>query len=261
MFEQDRVLLRLQQRVLSDKDVLVCFLTGSYGQDKQDPFSDLDVVMVFASAETRDLAYQVRREFVRSVLPYVPACSFDATHVRPYFHIALYSNGAKVDYRYETKESLEPNVRDREIRLLKDSDGWGERFQRSTAQLSGNQRLAAITAAEMAAIDERFWIMFMDVYRQVLRGDYEKPFPVYLQLLTFTLPKFLNLLPAEEPARQGLIGAAYRRNPEATAEHLRELLRAYLAARKAIIRRHRLSYEPDAALERELLRKINISGS
>ncbi|MGD8806487.1 MAG: nucleotidyltransferase domain-containing protein [Chloroflexota bacterium] len=257
MFEQDRVLLRLRQRVLAEESIKVCFLSGSYGKGTQDRFSDLDVVMVFVDDEARDAAYRGRRDFARSVLPYVPACSFDASHVRPYLHIALYSNGAKVDYRYESKETLEPNAGDREIQLLKDSENWGEKFQRSAGQLSGAPALPTVTTGDMAVIDERFWIMFMDVYRQVLRGDYDKPFPIYLQLLYFTLPTFLRLLPAEEPARDGLIVAAYRRNPEATAQHLRELLQAYLVARQAIIRRHHLQYEPNAAFERELLRKIN----
>jgi signal-transduction protein with cAMP-binding, CBS, and nucleotidyltransferase domain len=89
MFEQDRVLLRLQQRVLAEPEVLVCFLSGSYGRGEQDAFSDLDVAMVFADEDSRETAFEQRRDFVRSVLPYVPAKSFDAAHVRPYFHIAL----------------------------------------------------------------------------------------------------------------------------------------------------------------------------
>lgn len=257
MFEQDRVLLRLQQRVLSDADILVCFLSGSYGRGTQDAFSDLDVVLVFKDDDARDVAYQGRRGFVRSVLPYVPACSFDAAHVRPHFHVALYSNGAKVDYRFETKDSLQPTAWDRDIRLVKDSNDWGANFQKVARQSSGAQMLPTITARELASLDERFWIMFMDVYRQVLRGDYDKPFPVYLELLSFTLPTLLRLLPPEEPIREGLIGAAYEREPQATAEYLRSLLAAYREARQAIIRRHHLQYEPNAAFERELLRKIS----
>ncbi len=257
MFEQDRVLLRLQQRVLAEPEVLVCFLSGSYGRGTQDAFSDLDVALIFADEAGRDSAYEKRREFVRSVLPYVPAKSFDAIHIRPYFHIALYSNGTKVDYRYETKESLAPNPWDREIRLLKDNDGWGQSFQEQSAQLHGSLPLPTTTAEQLTGLDQRFWVMFVDVYRLVLRGDYDKPFPVYLQLLYFTLPELLRLLPAEDSARQGLIGAYYQRDTQITIVHLRELLSAYLAARQAIVRRHRLQFVADDALERELRRKIN----
>ena len=257
MFEQDRVLLRLQQRVLAEPEVLVCFLSGSYGRGEQDAFSDLDVVMVFSNEGSRDAAFEQRKEFVRSVLPYVPTKSFDATHVRPYFHIALYSNGTKVDYRYETRETLIPNPWDRELRLLKDSEGWGKAFQESAIQLSGSLPLPTITAKELTSLDERFWVMFMDVYRQILRGDYDKPFPVYLQLLYYSIPRLLRLLPHEEPTRQALINASFGHDLRATADHLRRLLEAYLAARQAIVHRHRLLFAPNEALEIELLRRIN----
>lgn len=257
MFEQDRVLLRLQQRVLTVPEIKVCFLSGSYGRGTQDAFSDLDVALIFADEKSRAAAFEERRAFVRSVLPYVPAKSFDATHVRPYFHIALYSNGAKVDFRYETIDSLEPSVWDRDIHILKDSDGWGEAFQHAAQQLSGVFLDSSITDEELTALDERFWIMFMDVYRRILRGDSDKPYPIYLQLLGFTLPSLLRLLPAGDPAREALIGTAYSRDTTATAEHLRQLLGRYLAARQAIISRHRLNYEPNVVLEQQLLRKIN----
>jgi hypothetical protein len=128
MFEQDRLLVRLQQHVLRERDILVCFLAGSYGRNTHDAYSDLDVALVFAGEAEREAAFGRRREFVRAVLPYVPAKSFDAVHVRPFFHIALYGNGAKVDYRYETQQLLRPNPWDRKIRILKDTDGWGENF-------------------------------------------------------------------------------------------------------------------------------------
>lgn len=256
MFEQDRVLLRLQQRILAEPQVLVCFLSGSYGRGTQDAFSDLDVALVYADDDTRVRAYEERREFVRSVLPYVPAKSFDATHVRPYLHIAIYSNGSKVDYRYETKHSLAPNPWDREIRLLKDDGDWGKEFQRSCLKLAATAPPPVTSAEDLARLDDRFWIMFMDVYRQVLRGNCDKPFTVYLQLLHFTLPQLLRLLPAEEPAGQALISVNYQRDARVSIVNLRGLLRAYLAARAAVVQRHRLAFVPDETLERELQRKI-----
>jgi predicted nucleotidyltransferase len=158
MFEQDRVIMRLQQRVLTKSDILTCFLSGSFGRRTQDAYSDLDVALVFADLETREAAWQERRDFVQSVLPYVAAKSFDADHVRPYFHIALYSNGAKVDYRYETPETLSPNSWDRHMRILKDSDSWGETFQADSAQAFRPQ--PQISAEELTRLDNRFWIMF-----------------------------------------------------------------------------------------------------
>jgi hypothetical protein len=256
MFEQDRVIVRLQQRVLGEAGILTCFLAGSYGRRTADAYSDLDVVLVFAGEEERTAAYGKRREFAQSVLPYVPARSFDADHIKPYFHIALYSNGAKVDYSYETRGSLQLNPWHRDIRLLKDSDGWGERYQAASAQLPPTITLAGITLEELVALDNRFWVMFWDVYRQLLRGDFDKPFPVYIQLLYFVVPTFLQLLPPEEPAHQALIQATFSQDTAATLAHLRRLFTAYLEARSAIVRRHQLAFLPQSQFESAIQRLV-----
>ncbi|MCI0395842.1 MAG: nucleotidyltransferase domain-containing protein [Chloroflexi bacterium] len=249
MFEQDRVLVRLQQYVLREDEILVCFLAGSYGRGAQDPFSDLDVIFVYQDDARRETAYARRRDIVQAVLPYVPAYSFDAAHVRPYFHIALYSNGAKVDYRFETLQSLEPSPWQWELRLLKDTNGWGQQFQAASASQPAAAPQPTITTAELTALDSRLWVMFMDIYRQLLRGDHDKPFPIYLQILYFTLPELLGLLPAEDPAHQALLQASYSHDTQATLTHLRRLFDAYLDARAAVIRRHNLAFTPDRAFE------------
>ena len=256
MFEQDRLLVRFQQLVDREADILTCFLSGSYGRGTQDRFSDLDVALVFAGRLNREAAYQRRVEFAKSVLPYVASISFDATHVRPYLHIALYSNGAKVDFRYETRDSLEPNPWDREIRLIKDTDGWGERFQAASAALPPIIPRPTITSDILADLNKRFWVMFMDIYRQLLRGDYDRPYPIYLELVYFTVPELLSLLPPEDPAHQGLIQASFSQDTKATLAHLRSLLDAYLAAREAVIRRHNLGFVADDIFERELRKRL-----
>lgn len=254
MFEQDRVIVRLQQRVLAERDVAACFLAGSYGRHRDDAYSDLDVALVFTGADKREAAWQRRREFVRSVTPYVPAKSFDAAHIRPYFHITLYSNGTKADYRYETMDDLPPTSWDRDIRILKDSDGWAEQYQAACAQAVG--ALPRLTASELDRLDERFWVMFWDVFRQVLRGDNDKPFTIYLELLHFTLPPLLHVLPPQEPARKGLLHAYFVPDTKATAAHLSELLTAYLAARTAVVRRLNLMFTPDTRFENEVQRLV-----
>jgi predicted nucleotidyltransferase len=258
MFEQDRTLVRLQQQVLRERDILVCFLAGSYGRGLQDAYSDLDVALVFKGDAEREAAYARRRDFVRSILPYVPAKSFDADHVRPFLHIALYGNGAKVDYRYETKEGLQPNPWDRQIRILKDDkEGWGEKFQAAAGQLSPVIPKPTTTAQTLADLDNRFWVMYMDIYRQLLRGDHEKPFPVYLELLYFTVPQLLRLLPPDDPAHQGLIDVQYTPDTKVTLRHLRAVFEGYLEARSAVVRRHKLAFLADSAFENELKKRLN----
>lgn len=254
MFEQDRVIVRLQQRVMREPQVLVCFLAGSYGRRTQDAYSDLDVALVFGSSTEREASFSQRVAFVQSVLPYVPAKSFDADHIRPYFHIVLYGNGTKADFRYETQEELQPNPWDRELRILKDHAGWGEQYQAACAQLAFPS--PTISAGELEALDNRFWVMFWDSYRQILRGNYDKPFGVYLQLFEFTFKRLIELLPAEDPARAPLFVLHYHPQSQTTLPHLQQLLQAYRQAREAVVRRYKLMFMPNVAFERELLRQI-----
>jgi hypothetical protein len=258
MFEQDRVIVRLQQRILREPDVFACFLAGSVGRRSNDGYSDLDVALVFASAAYREAAWQNRYHFVKSVLPYVPAKSFDAIHVRPYLHIALYGNGAKVDYRYETTESLRPNAWDREINILKDEQGWCERFKAASERASLNQ--PSLTAAELVDLDNRFWVMFWDTYRLLLRGDSDKPFTIYLELLHFSLPPLLRLLPPDDPARPDLLQASFGHDTKATVGRMAHLLDAYLAARTAIVQRLNLEFIPDRGFEQAIGRLVERAG-
>ncbi|MEM7117207.1 MAG: nucleotidyltransferase domain-containing protein [Chloroflexota bacterium] len=254
MFEQDRVISRLQQRVLRESTIVACFLGGSHGRRRDDAYSDLDVAFIFEGDASRDLAWPQRREFIQSILPYVPARSFDGAHVRPFFHIALYSNGAKVDYRYESQESLQPNPWDAEIRILKDKNGWVDSFQAQSQALALPQ--PRISVEELTALDERFWVMFWDILRLLARGDRDKPFTIYLEMLHFTLPTLLHNLPPEDPAHKALMSAQYGPQAAAIRQHMGQLHNAYLAARSAIVRRQQLRFLPNQGFETAVKRLI-----
>ncbi len=256
LFEQDRVLVRLQQRVQGERGIAACFLSGSFGRRTEDAFSDLDVALIFDDETVRQTAWAERRAFVRSIVPFVAVKSFDAVHIRPYFHIALYSNGAKVDFRYESKDTLQPSYWDRDIRILKDDAGWLESFQTQAAQAPLVQ--PRLTVDELTALDEQFWVMFMDVYRLLQRGDADKPFTIYLELLHFTLPPLLRVLPPEEPARQNLLRAGFSSDTKQTLVGLAALLEAYVSARTAVTQRFHLPFTPETSFEsaiRQLIEK------
>ena len=106
-----------------------------------------------------------------------------------------------------------------------------------------------LTAAQLKALDERFWVMLWDTYRLLLRGDNDKPFTIYLELLHFTLPPLLNILPPEDPARQPLLRAQFNQDTKTTAGHLNNLLQAYLKARTAVVTRLHLDFMPDTRFE------------
>ncbi len=255
MFEQERVIGRLQRRVLSEPTIIACFLSGSFGRQTADAYADLDLALIFAGSAARDHAWPRRAEFARSVMPYVPMKAFTAQHVRPYFYIALLANGSKIDFRYEASGELLPNPWDAQIRVLKDTDGWAEAYQAECARLSKPQ--AMVDRAEMVAIDQRFWVMFWDTLRLLARGDADKPFPIYLQMLAFTLPTLLHALPAEDAAHQALLNVTYRgEDTRLTGEALRQLMHAYVQARAAIVARYALQPAGDAAFEGEISRLI-----
>ena len=248
MFEQDRFLVRLQQYVLHQSAIAVCFLSGSYGRRQEDPYSDLDVAFVFTDDARRDMIWRQRHEVINQAMPYVPARSFDATHVRPFFHIALYSNGAKVDYRYEVMAQMSPNPWDRDLRILKDTpEKWSEAYQYACAQTY--HTMPRLTTAELTDLDNRFWVMFWDVFRQVLRGDHDKPFEIYVQLLHFSLPPLLQVLPPEDPARRRVQQAFFSADTQATARHMAQLLQGYVAVRSAVIQRLNLDFMANHSFE------------
>ncbi len=254
MFEQERFVGRLQRHVMGEQAVSVCFLSGSFGRRAEDAYSDVDVVLVYDDEASRTAAWNEREAFVRAVMPYVPARSFDADHVRPYLHIALYSNGTKADYLFESRDTLAPVPWQREIRTLKDRDGWADTYQAESARLALPQPY--LSGQELTEIDNRFWVMLWDVLRQLKRGDADKPFATYLDLLYFTLPPLVRTLPPEDPAYGPLIGALYSADTETTAAGVAALLESYLAARAAIVRRENLIFVPDAAFESEMRRQV-----
>lgn len=254
MFEQDRLLVRLQQRVMGEMSIAACFLSGSYGRRQEDAYSDMDVAFIFNSSDRRDEAWQKRRPFIQSITPYVPAKSFDGTHIRPYFHIALYSNGTKVDFRYEVKDEIMPHPRDRDLRIIKDDKSWVEAYQARCAQMV--ETLPRLEAETLLQLDERFWVMFWDVFRLVLRGDVDKPFPIYLDLLQGTLPPFLDVLPVGSTERSALLSAYFGKDVKMTRRHLKELLEAYVAARTAVVQRQHLDVTFDRKFETAVQRLV-----
>jgi hypothetical protein len=254
MFEQERVIGRLQRRVLGEASIMACFLSGSYGRRADDDYSDIDVTLVYGDDLAREMAWIERKEFAKSVMPYVPLKAFDGEHIRPNFYITLFSNGSKIDYRYESAKSITPNPWDNQIRILKDSEGWAERYQADSARLSKPQ--PAISSSDLIELDQRFWVMYWDALRLLARGDYDKPFTIYLEILSFILPPLLNVLPSGDPAREGLINAYYSRDTKATAKHLGDLMGAYLAARQAIVQSYHLQPVGDQAFESEIRRNI-----
>lgn len=255
MFEQERMIGRLQRRVVEAPEIYACFLSGSFGRRAEDEYSDLDVALVYADKQAMEQSWRNRVHFAKSIMPYVALKSFDAEHIRPYFHIVLFANGSKLDFRFEVKDVLAPNPWDGQVRILKDTDGWAEDFHVKSAKLAFPRQ--SISIQELQDLDQRFWVMYWDVLRLLSRGNAEKSFPIYLELLYFTIPRLLDALPEGAAARDKLIEAKFDRNTQSTAKRMKDLLNAYKAARRQVVEQHHLQFTSDRSFENQIERLVD----
>lgn len=255
MYEQERFIVRLRQRLLAEPAIVAAWLSGSFGRDAADGFSALDVTLLYADDRARDDAWRNRADFCHSILAYVPARSVDDQDIA-HCHITLFANGALVRFHFAGQTSLAPTVRDQQIKILKDSAD-----KRAANHAAQSAHAAALrqtpTVSQLRLIDDHFWVGFWDVYRQLRRGVAERPFAAYLTLLAETLPPLLEWLPVEDAAHQRLIDVHYSRDARQTLADLRRLLEAYLAARQSVISRYQLDYRPDSSFETQIDRALS----
>ena len=255
MFEQERLIGRLQRRIMDEPDISACFLSGSFGRRASDLYSDLDVALVCPDNWALERAWRDRIQFAKSIMPYIPLKSYDGEHIRPFLHIALFANGSKVDFRFETQDSLAPNPWDSQIHILKDTAGWAEAFRMKSSQQTLPQ--PSMNNHELTLLDQRFWVMFWDILRLLARGDADKPFFIYLELLHFTLPPLMQAIPLDTPVRTNLIEAYFNRDADSTASHMKGLLNAYITARTAVVERYHLQFSSDQAFETQIQRLVD----
>ncbi len=254
MYEQDRFIVRLRQQLNSNPAISAAWLGGSYGRNQPDPFSDIDITLVFVDAAARDRAWSQRTHFCQNILAYVAAKSQDHP-LYDYRHNVLYANGTLADVAFFAAGELQPRHEDSDIKIVKDSaDKIAETQQMHSVTLGIRREL--VRSADLKSLDDSFWIQFWAVYRVVRRGDTQKPFVGYIQLLAAILPKLIGWLLPNSPERQQLIDLHYTLNATTTRAHLQSLVTAYLAARAAVIKQNRLDFPIDRAFEREMARVL-----
>ena len=137
---------------------------------------------------------------------------------------------------------------------MKDSNGWAETFQQAAAALPLPR--PTITLAELTDLDNRFWVMFWDIYRLLLRGDSAKSFPIYLQLTHFTLSRLIELLPVGNSLRQTLAQVRFGPDNQTNIQQMNSLLHTYIQARQFIVLHFNLPFTPNRAFEDEIRRRL-----
>lgn len=255
MFEQDRVNTRFQQRVLSDPAIRACLLIGSHGRATADAFSDIDAVLVFDSAESRQESWQRRASFIEGTMPYVATKSFEPD---PFDLSTLYSNGTQLDLRYALAAELTPAPMYRRMRVVKDADGWAARFQAECARSA--ETPPVFTRESLAAIDQQFWVQLWDVLRKLQRGDNVTPFPVFATLLAESVAPLSAELPPDHALQASLLDLRYSAEVSKTIHSLRALVDHFIAARDAVNQAQHLQYFPDRGFEQAFKRVLEKVG-
>ena len=252
MYEQDRFIVRLRQRLSGERAIVAAWFFGSFGRNVTDPYSDVNICLVYQDEVARAAAWRQRRDFCQNILAYVAAKSVDSADNQ---HSVLFDSGTLAHFRYESRPFLQPSPDYRKIKVLKDTpDGWAAQY----GQLSrfAPQQVGTLSAETLTDIDDQFWVYYWNVYRKVRRGVPQNAFSSYIDLLAATLPPLLQALPPEHEAYQQLVSVQFNRDAQATLAHLRELMAAYLAARSAVVARYRLNFRPNSAFERNIERAL-----
>lgn len=161
--EHNRVLQAILKFFYDVHGVIGCFLSGSMATNEMDEDSDLDIGVVFQSADDREIVWQKRLDW--EIAPWFHR--FDADHIKPYFVIYLFEPQIKADINLYLESELPPVaggpytiVWDQGSRL----DTWIESL--------GERKENDLNWREAVHEDERFWGWSFYVYGHLHRGEY-----------------------------------------------------------------------------------------
>lgn len=254
MFEQERTLNRLQQRVGLIPGLTAAFLVGSRGGRGAHADADFDVVMVYRSLTGKEAARYSWPTMAAELLPYVAAIVHQAAS-NPDHLIALFANGAKFDLYFYAEEEVSPHPRFQSIRILHDTASWAQDLTSRSAALTLIER-PVISDQQLADLDRQFWTGIWEVARLTRRGEVDRPFPIFVDLLNKAIAPLLAVLPADAPVAQALAEINFSRQPVDNRAMVQQLIPRYQAARSAVVENLQLSFQPHEAVERELVKLI-----
>lgn len=140
-----------------------CFLSGSMSTLEMDEDSDLDVGVVFRSAEDRESIWRKRWEWEIAAWFH----RLDADHIKPYFVIYFYEPQIKGDINLYVEGDLPP-VKGGPYTIVWDHEGVLDTWQRKLPKPVSS----APNWEEVVHEDERFWAWSFYVYGHLHRGEY-----------------------------------------------------------------------------------------
>jgi hypothetical protein len=161
--EHDKVLQAVLDFFYKFPGVVGCFLSGSVATNEMDEDSDLDIGILFQSADDRERSWQKRWEWEITSWFH----RFDADHIKPYFVIYFNEPQIQTDINLYIENDLPP-VEGGPYTVVWDQTGvlknWGK--------MQSEHPKSTPSWQAVVHEDERFWAWSFYVYRHLHRGEY-----------------------------------------------------------------------------------------
>jgi hypothetical protein len=140
-----------------------CFLAGSAATNTMDEDSDLDIGLVFSSAEAREATWQSR--WTWDIAPWFHR--FDADHIKPHFVIYVFEPHLRADFSLYLPAELPPGGVG-PCAIVWDREGVLAAWIGSVAE----PQQPDVSWQEAVHDDERFWAWSVYLYNHIHRGEY-----------------------------------------------------------------------------------------
>lgn len=163
LIDHDEVLQAILGFFYEIPGVSGCFLSGSVATNEMDEDSDLDIGVVFQSAERREAIWQKRWDW--EIAPWFHR--FDADHIKSYFVIYLFEPQIKADINLYLESDLPP-IEGGPYTVVWDQRGVLDTWIKSLSKQQNHYP----NWQEAVHEDERFWAWLFYLYTHVHRGEY-----------------------------------------------------------------------------------------
>jgi hypothetical protein len=161
--EHDKVLQAVLDFFYKVPGVVGCFLSGSVATNEMDEDSDIDIGIIFQSADDREQSWQKRWEWEIASWFH----RFDADHIKPYFVIYFYEPQIQTDINLYIENDLPP-TEGGPYTVVWDQKG----VLKNWTKMQSKHKKSTPNWQAVVHEDERFWAWSFYVYRHLHRGEY-----------------------------------------------------------------------------------------
>jgi hypothetical protein len=165
LHEQAAVVEAFRDRIVGRSGVEAAFVGGSIGAGRADSLSDVDLVTIYSSPQTRNAAWKVRRE-IFALLGRVLFVA-DADHVGPHLQVGALAGPVMVDLSYRILSDLTPGWWYNQVVLLRDDHGRFAHLQEDSRRLQPDE----LSEEWLTNLTRKFWRWALYVARDIVRDE------------------------------------------------------------------------------------------